>query len=281
MRFAFFLPYLRIDDSGFTLDEFFRNLANAVKIASPDNYPYPLYAHSHGGPGDGAGNGRSGTPFNRSDEYHMLFENYLHRYKVLPEERYLVALYKHIYADLDTAYNYPKTLKNRSFKDYLFTYGEFSALKDCLDLVAWYFAGETTNSLDAASGLILLDELFFQKPLDRFPKDLLGICDKYRSSMLARPVYSFEMEVENRYRRDRLHCVLMDENRPLQSSNSFFVHFSAKDETSEIAHIETILSDEELRRLGPDPEDWSEIDAALRRDFDNRFTYSRVEVSLT
>lgn len=276
MRFAFFLPALRIDDSGYTLEEFLRNLANAVKISSADNYPYPLYEHYYAAEG-----GDGGAAHLRSDEFHRLFENFLHRYKVLPEEALLVKEYKRVRKDIDAAGNRPARLVKKSLGEYLFGEYDFPALKQCLDMLCHYFLDGTTNTIDAAEGLRLLDRCFFTRTAKKFPEDVLDLRDEEWSRHLARATLSMEFDVEKRYRRDRLYMVLFDNERPTQCTNSFFVHFTQKDDQNDIAHIHSILSEDEVRHYGSDGDSWDDLKKAVRAKFDSRFTYSRQEVSLT
>ncbi|MCD6120004.1 hypothetical protein J7K50_09250 [bacterium] len=276
MRFAFFLPLLRVDDSGFTFEEFLRNLVNAVKISSPDNYSYPLYKHFFGDNG-GSDNGNS----SRSDETHKLLENYLHRYKVLPEEAALIKLFKKISIDIDHAYRHPRKLGSVSLSRYLDAFVDFPALKSCLDLVCHYFLHKTTGSVNASDGLVLIDKCFFERSELPFIEHLELLRDECRAGVHAIPALSMNIETELRFRRDRLYCIQFAAERPVQTSNSFFAHFEKKDSMKSLAYVESFLSADEAEFHGVDPSGWVDLRNEMKNMFDARFTNARTEVSMT
>ena len=284
MRFAFYLPALRIDDSGFTFEEFLRNLVNAVKIVSPDNYPYPLYEHYHGASEAGQAVAEAEgpeIPSNRSDEMHRQYENYLHRYKVLPEEAALVRFYKRVRTDIDSASSPRHPLGQINFTEYLEENAAFPAFLDCFDLISSYFLHKPCAALSAAEGLKLVDKCFFDRSEIPFDETLKNLREEYRASSHALPILTFEMETFPRFRRDRLYCVKFDANRPVQSTGSFYAHFVRRDAEADIAYVEAFLSPEESKKYGTSPDGWDELRESVLKMFEQRFTLARTEVSLS
>ncbi len=273
MRFAFFQPALRIDDSGFTFEEFLRNLVNAVKIASADNYAYPLYKHFNQTDQGGA--------VKRSDEMHRQWENYLHRYKVLPEEKALAQLYQAVKRDIEKAYSKPKHLTEKTLSDYIKEYVNFPVLNLSLDLVSYYFLHKVTTTLNAADGLLLIDRCFFERSEQSFQNVLACVEADYRANVHALPSLDITVELEPRFRRDRLYCVMFDNIRPLASTNTFYVHFTLLDSVTSIAHVETYLSVDEAKQFGTSPTGWNILRKELRERFNERFVNARSEVSMT
>ena len=275
MRFAFYLPTLRIDNSGFTFEEFLRNVLAAVKIVSPDNYPYPLYEHHH----ENGENG--GNPHLRSNEMHMQWENYLNRYKILPEEADLIRFHKAISGELDRANSNPKSLVSVSFAEYVDRYVNFPVIKDCIDLLAFYFLHKTSSSMSVAEGIALIDRCFFERselPFGEVIEDLQG---DYHANAYALPALTLDFETAPRFRSDRLYCVLTDSARPLASTNAYYAHFARKGALANTVRIESWLSVDEANTYGTDPAGWQSIRNAIRTNFDERFTNARTEVSMT
>ncbi len=279
MRFAFYLPAFRIDDSGFTFEEFLRNLVNAVKISSPDNYPYPLYTHFHAGVEEGAE--ASVAPMNRSDEMHRQYENYLHKYKVLPEEDALVKFYKKVRVDIDAAHQPGARLSEVSFREYLEDFINFPAFLQCFDLITNYFMHKSAAEVSAAEGLVLIDNCFFERSNEAFEETLAKLRDEYRSTVYAVPLMAFEVRVNPRFRMDRLYCVRFDEERPIQTTSTFYAHFTKQSATEGTAHVEAFLSAEETKKYGSDESGWEVLKGEVKNMFDLRFTLARTEVSLS
>jgi hypothetical protein len=273
MRFAFFQPALRIDDSGFTFEEFLRNSVNAVKIASPDNYAYPLYNHFNRTEQEKA--------VQRSDEMHRQWENYLHRYKVLPEEKQLAELFRAVRRDIDKSYGNPKNLSSINLDDYIKKYVFFPAFNLSIDLVLFYFVHKLSSSINATDGLLLIDKCFFDRSEIPFEDTLDCLKAEYRSDVHALPSLSIEVELEPRFRRDRLYCVMYDNVRPLASTNTFYAYFTLKDTLTSVAHVESFLSVDEAKQYGTDPSGWDRLRAQLKEKFDTRFTDAHSEVSMT
>lgn len=283
MRFAFYLPAFRVDDSGFTFEEFLRNLVNAVKISSADNYPYPLYGHFHADVSSSAESSTAGetNPAQRSDEMHRQYENYLHKYKVLPEEDALVKFYKQVRADVDAAHGKNYRLEGLTFREYLEKFISFPAFIQCFDLITNFFLHKSASEISASEGLLLLNICFFERSEVEFAEMLTTLRDEYRSTIHAVPSLTFEVEVFPRYRLDRLYCVKFDEDRPVHTTGTFYVYFTKASATSGTAHVEAFLSPDEVSQFGSDPSGWGALHDQILQMFHSRFTNTRTEVSLS
>lgn len=241
MHLAIYLPNLRVDDCGVTLEEFFRNLATAVKVASTDNYQFPLYSEHLFQPLTGE------SPNLSSNDYVMFQQNLLAKYQVLPEEKSIIDLYPVIVDDASRAAREQDYLATETFyKRYLLPLAE-SPILDAVDSLFFFLAQRSTRLLSAHRGLDLIRDLFLDRGLIERTEpaawpDLTDAGKPDLASGRVEVALPFKMLPE-----DTVYICRDVKERPLESSNSFFVRFSSSENGTQSAAIDFYLSPDEER----------------------------------
>jgi hypothetical protein len=265
MRLALFLPNLRVDDCGVTLEEFFRNLANAVKVASADNYQFPLYSEQIFQPLTGE------SPDVNSSNYVMFQQSLLAKYQVLPEEKAVIELFPTLLADANRIATDPGFLTSETFyKRYLSGFGDGPIL-DAIDSLLFFFSQRSSRMLTARKGMEVLRDLFLDKGL--IERTEIDAGRKYLDS--ERPeLPSGRVELTLPFKMmptDTVYICRDTTERPLECSNSFFVKFPVAGNDAQSAVIDFYLSPDEQRVYLEGSPARASINGGVREAFLSKF----------
>ena len=213
------LPAACIENIGITLEDFFREVVLAAKRVLDKNLYYRIYPLSVE---------EDDTPFvvRDSTEVARFTEHRLARYAVLPQEKWLLRLYRKLNYDLFRP-GYPGRFRTKSFWEYYLSGVGFPLLEQALDALFWVLARGTTKKLSAQQGVCLMKKLF-GKPAGKLSEDWLQMSERATNNPGTLVTETFEETVFFTilpYPTDTVYLVVYDEDAPIEGRNTVVVRF--------------------------------------------------------